>query len=134
MIIDTGILVGLADRDDPYHEAARALFEGGEPLVVPEPVITEADYLIRRLVGLDPEVAFMRGLNEGAFTIECPTRADRDRAANLVAQYRDAAIGYVDAVTVAIAERLRERRIATVDRRHFAMVHPRHVRAFELVP
>jgi hypothetical protein len=43
-------------------------------------------------------------------------------------------MGYVDAITVAIAERVRDLRIATVDRRHFLAVRPRHAEAFELLP
>jgi len=47
---------------------------------------------------------------------------------------RDARIGYVDGVTIAMAERLKERRLATIDRRHFLLVKPRHTEAFELLP
>jgi predicted nucleic acid-binding protein len=39
-----------------------------------------------------------------------------------------------DASIVAMAERLKVRRIATTDRRDFARVRPRHVDALELVP
>ena len=35
-------------------------------------------------------------------------------------RYADAEIGYVDAVVVAMAERLKDRRVATLDRRDFA--------------
>jgi len=134
LIVDTGILVALVDRDDRHHRAAAAIFSLPDPKVVPEPVIAEADWMILRHLGVVAEIAFLRGLAEGAMAIECPTRADRARAADLVEQYRDARIGYVDAVTVAIAERLRERRIATLDRRDFAAIRPRHVTAFELIP
>jgi hypothetical protein len=33
-----------------------------------------------------------------------------------------------------LAERERQTRIATLDRRHFAAIKPRHVAAFELLP
>ncbi len=134
MIVDTGILIALADRDDRHHRAASAIFALPEPKFVPEPVIVETDWMILRYLGVEAEIAFLRGLNEGAFAIEAPTRVDRERAADLVAQYRDAAIGYVDAVIVAIAERFKERRIATIDRRDFGSIRPRHVAAFELMP
>jgi hypothetical protein len=35
---------------------------------------------------------------------------------------------------VAVAERLRIAGIATIDRRHFSIVRPRHVDAFTLLP
>lgn len=40
----------------------------------------------------------------------------------------------VDASIVAVAERLDVRKIATLDRRHFSVVRPRHVDALELIP
>jgi len=73
-------------------------------------------------------------LAAGEFAVEPCTRTDRERAAQFVAQYRDARIGYVDAVTVAMAERLDERKIATLDRRHFGMIRLRHIGAFEILP
>jgi len=124
----------LADPDDKYNRAAGAVFSLPDPKVVPEPVVVETDLVIGRKLGVTAEIVFLASLAEGAFAIESPTMADRARAAALVEQYRDADIGCVDAITVAIAERLREHRVATVDRRHFAMIRPRHVEAFELLP
>ncbi|MFA5786750.1 MAG: PIN domain-containing protein [Actinomycetota bacterium] len=134
MIVDTGILYALADRDDRHYRAARRVFALLEPKVVPEPVVVETDWLILDHLGVDAEIAFLTGLAAGEFAVEPCTRADRERAAQLVAQYRDARIGYVDAVTVAMAERLDECRIATLDRRHFGMIRPRHRNAFEILP
>lgn len=52
----------------------------------------------------------------------------------LVESSRDARLGYVDATTIAMAERRKEVRVATFDRRDLSLVRPRHVEAFELVP
>jgi len=52
----------------------------------------------------------------------------------LVARYEDLPLGGVDAAVVAIAERLGIAEIATLDRRHFSVVRPRHVPAFVLRP
>lgn len=134
MIVDTGILYGLADAADPDHRACAAVFSLPEPKVVPEPVIVEASWLIEAALGAEAEGAFLRGCAEGSFSIECPSRVDRERAAEIVDRYRDARIGYVDAVVVAIAERLGETRVATLDRRDFTLVRPRHAEAFELLP
>ena len=134
MIVDTGILYALADRSDRHHRAARTIFCSRETRIVPEPIVTETAWIILDRLGVDAEIAFLRSLSERSFAIETPTRADRTRAAELVVRYRDAEIGYVDAVTVAIAERLREGRVATLDRRHFSLITPQHVAAFEIVP
>jgi len=60
--------------------------------------------------------------------------ADWLRIAEFVAAYRDLPLGTVDASVVAVAERLGTRTIATLDRRHFSVVRPGHVAAFDLVP
>ena len=134
MIIDTGILYALADRDDGAHRSARAIFALPEPKLVPEPVIAETDYLVRKNLGVNAEIGFLRGVVEGSFAALSPQHADRERASELVERYRDLDIGYVDAIVVAIAERLSETRIATIDRRDFLAIRPRHVEAFELLP
>ena len=58
---------------------------------------------------------------------------DGVRIRELVDRYRDLPLGGTDASIVAIAERLKARRLATVDRPHFTVVRPSHVEAFELV-
>jgi uncharacterized protein len=42
--------------------------------------------------------------------------------------------GGTDAIIVALAERLEETDIGTLDRTHFTVVRPRHVEAFNLHP
>jgi hypothetical protein len=134
VIVDTGILFAFADRDDARHRAAAAIFALPDPKTVPEPVVAETDWMILSYLGIEAEIAFLRSLGEGTFAIEAPNAADRRRALELVETYRDARLGYVDATTIALAERFKETRIATLDRRDFSMVRPRHVEAFELLP
>jgi hypothetical protein len=59
---------------------------------------------------------------------------DYARVRRLVTTYADLALSFVDASVVAIAERLEETTIATLDRRHFSVVKPVHCEAFTLVP
>lgn len=54
--------------------------------------------------------------------------------AELVEQYDDASLDTTDASVVAIAERLNISELATLNRKHFALVRPRHVVAFTLLP
>ena len=54
--------------------------------------------------------------------------------AELQNQYADLDLGIVDASVIALAERLAEPKVATLDHRHFGVVRPRHVPAFELRP
>jgi predicted nucleic acid-binding protein len=60
--------------------------------------------------------------------------SDLARMAELVTVYADLPLGAVDASVVAIAERLGIREIATLDRRHFSVVRPRHAEVFSIVP
>jgi predicted nucleic acid-binding protein len=46
----------------------------------------------------------------------------------------DLRLGFVDAAVVAIVERLGERKLATLDHRHFTAIRPPHVEALELLP
>jgi hypothetical protein len=52
----------------------------------------------------------------------------------LLTRYRDFQLGFVDAAVVAVVERLGEPKLATLDRRHFGAIRPRHVEALELLP
>lgn len=56
------------------------------------------------------------------------------RIAELIATYRDLPLGTVDASVVAAAERLGIAEVATLDRRHFGVVRPRHVESLTLLP
>ncbi len=135
MILDTGPLVAAANRRDPDHEACRDLISGATDFfVVPAPVIAEAGFLIARAGGPQAEAAFLRSLCSEWFLVEAPTDDDLHRAADLVECYADLPLGTTDALIVATAERRHEPVIGTLDRRHFTVVRPTHVEAFELVP
>jgi predicted nucleic acid-binding protein len=54
--------------------------------------------------------------------------------AELVEIYADFPLGTTDAAVVAVAERLGITEIATLDRRHFHTVRPRHTDGFDLLP
>ena len=105
-----------------------------EALLVPTPVLTEAAYLTNRVLGVEAEARLLASLGQGEMQLEEVTRADCLRAAELLRTYADANIGFVDAALVASAERLKIRRLLTVDRRHFEMIRPRHCAGFEILP
>lgn len=92
------------------------------------------------LVELDhfvPPVAFinfLRDVEREAFVIEPLGARDHARIAELLATYADLRLGYVDAAVLTVAERLGQRRVATLDHRHFSVVRLRHTDVLELVP
>jgi predicted nucleic acid-binding protein len=135
LLVDTGVFLAAADRHDPDHAACRDLIEEHPgPLVTTALVVAETGWLIDRQVGPATEAAFYRGVAAGAITVEALTPADWTRIAELVDRYADLPLGGTDASLVAIAERLALTQVATLDHRHFRVVRPRHVDAFELLP
>ncbi len=104
------------------------------PLIVPHLVITEVVYFIATRLGAATEVRFLGDLANGAFAVEAVQPGDWLRIAELVWTYHDLPLGTVDASVVVAAERLGITEVATLDRRHFAVVRPSHVAAFRLLP
>lgn len=96
--------------------------------------MTEVAYLLETRLGPIPEVRFLGDLASGNLVTEPVLPSDLIRIAELVAIYHDLPLGTVDASVIATAERLGISVIATLDRRHFTVVRPKHVRAFELLP
>lgn len=133
-LVDTGVLLAaIAENDDLHDICALALEEEPAPLL-PYLVLPELAYLILRDIGYPPLVQFLQAVAAGDLPLVASTPADLERAAQLLAQYADARVGFVDCVIVAMAERLNITRILTVDRRHFMLFRPKHCRAFDLLP
>ncbi|WP_202805939.1 type II toxin-antitoxin system VapC family toxin [Actinopolymorpha alba] len=101
---------------------------------MPAPVTVEVCWLLEKYQGADAEAAFLESIARGDLEVIDLTRADIERVIELVRQYADFPLGTVDASVVAVAERLGIPRVATLDRRHFTAVRPRHVSAFTLLP
>jgi predicted nucleic acid-binding protein len=97
-------------------------------------VVTESALLIRSRLGDATEQVFVASVAAGDFSVEDLTEVDYHRCAELLATYADLHLGFVDASVVAVAERLEITQIATLNHRHFRVVRPRHVDAFELLP
>jgi predicted nucleic acid-binding protein len=78
-------------------------------------------------------VALLDDLADGAYRVENLVLADYRRVRELCDRYADADVGFVDAAVLAVAERLGETTLATLDR-HFGLLRPRHVDALQLLP
>ena len=135
VLVDSGPLYAYVDEDDRDHEACLALLlEHPGPLIVPQLVVTEVAYLIESRLGSNAEVRFLGDLAAGNLTTDPVAAGDWLRIAELVADYRDLPLGTVDASVVAAAERLNIEAIATLDRKHFTVMRPGHVKAFMILP
>ncbi len=135
LIVDAGPLVAAALTSDQNHERCVSLLTGwGSLLVVPALVVAEVAYLLGDRIGQDAELAFAQSLRDGDFQVEPVEPSDWARIADLVDQYGDLPLGIADASVVATCERLGAETLATLDRRHFSVVRPRHCRALTLLP
>ena len=135
LICDTGPLLAALDAADPDHErCARLLIDADEDLVVPALVLVELDYWCARRLTPEAWLVFLDDLLAGVYRVESPTVSDLARCRELQARYADLTLGVVDASVVALAERLGEPKVATLDRRHFRAVRPAHMDTLELRP
>jgi predicted nucleic acid-binding protein len=134
LVVDSGVLYATLDSDDQHHlRCVELLTKAREPRVVPSPVLTEVDWLCNS----SPHERFSLVLDQvrsSALEVEDLIEADYDRIADLLRTYADLRVGFVDAAVLAVVERLREPKLATLDHRHFSVMCPRHVEALELLP
>ena len=96
--------------------------------------VTEVAYLLESRLGAEAAVRVLGDFASGALVSQAVAPSDWLRVAQLVHVYGDLPLGTVDASVVAAAERLGATSIATLDRRHFAVVRPEHVESFDLLP
>ena len=135
LVLDTGPLLAALDAADPDHDSCARLLTGAtEDLVVPTLVLAELDYWCHERLSADVWLAFLDDLLEGAYRTEHAIDDDLRRCGVLQRQYADLRLGVVDASVLALVERLEEDKLATLDRRHFAVVRPAHTASLELVP
>ncbi|MCC6222244.1 MAG: PIN domain-containing protein [Thermoleophilia bacterium] len=135
LVIDTGPIVAILDRDDEAHaRCAELLSSTDEWRVIPSPVLPEVDALCRRHQAREAFTRLLGDVRRGAIRVEDLLPEDYERVMEILDGYRDLRVGFVDAAVLAIVERLGETRLATLDRRHFGVMRPRHIEALELLP
>jgi predicted nucleic acid-binding protein len=133
LILDTGPLVALVDRGDPDHERCRELINSAsEARIVPVCTLVEIEYQLRPWRG--GFARLMADVDAGRLRVHMPSDNELTRAGTLVEEYADLPLGLVDATVLACVERFGERKLGTLDHRHFSLVRPNHVRHLQLLP
>ncbi len=123
------------DRSDRDHIACARLLESSEERVaVPAPVVVELDWLAGQRLRPDAFLSFLSDVEDARLDVVELEPSDYPRIRELLNRYRDLPLGFVDAAVLAVVERLGETRLATLDRRHFTILRPRHVPALRLIP
>jgi len=134
-ILDTSFLLALTNTKDHNHArvlaAARTLTD---PLILPIPVLPELCYLLASRLEHAAMRRFLQELATSQTILESITVSDLQRATELLEQYADSRLDFVDATVVAIAERRNITRILSLDRRDYTIIRPRHCPYFEILP
>jgi len=129
LLCDSGPLIATFNKKESQHQrCVRLLAEWQGRLLVPEPVLGETCNFLRNNVprGAAAEIRFLHAMldERGDFDIIDPVPEDRRRAVELADRLATAPVGYVDAMVIAIAERLRVPHIATIDYKMVGMMNP----------
>lgn len=134
VIADTGFVVALLNRADARHSDVTPIYLQYSEILLPKTVFVEVAYLIGRDAGLSTTIAFLRNLPASRFQPIDLLDQDINQIADILEQYIDSRIDFVDASVMAIAERYNAQTILTLDQRDFRLFRPKHCEAFILLP
>lgn len=137
LVIDTSVALAALDTADPDHARCEELLLRAatvESLLIPSTVLVELAYWVVERLGREAWATFVADLMVGAYEYEIATMSDIRRAQAIDEQYAGLGLGLVDASIMAIAERLDEQRIATLNERDFRPITPAHCGYWTLLP
>ena len=133
VLVDTGPLVALLDRSDPYHLTCQETLSSlDDSLVTVWPVVTETMYMLRAY--WQAQEALWEMIEMGAVEILPLGIDDIPHMKELMRKYRDLPMDLADAALVRVAEREQLRRIFTLDRRDFQIHRPSRIGRFAILP
>jgi predicted nucleic acid-binding protein len=134
VIGDTGFVVALLNRSDIKHQDVVRIYSQYPKIILPQTVLTEVAYLVGRDAGIPTVAKFLRGLSASRFQLIELTDRDLLRVAEILEQYQDSRIDFVDATVMAVAERYKITTVLTLDQRDFRLFRPQHCVSFEILP
>ncbi len=134
-LADTSFIFAVIDESNAGHKDARTLYKSlPDCILLPVTVLPELAFLMGRSGGTLSVVAMIRTLRASDIRFVDLWPEDYDRTAEILEEYADTRIDFVDATIMALAERLNVTRILTLDRRDFALYRPVHCSHFEILP
>jgi predicted nucleic acid-binding protein len=123
-VADSAPLIAATNRRDRAHRLAALLVaELGRSLLIPLPVMTEVDYLLRSRAGPDAARSFLEAVVGGVHQVVFMSSGLLRRAAELDRRYADLSLGLADTSVMAVAER-HELPILTFDFADFRATAP----------
>ncbi len=134
-LADSSYLYALFDKSNDKHQRASEVVESTLiSLVVPDVVLTEVAFLFNRKGGVRAVVGFLDSLTAAHVQHEPITPQLLRRAREIMMEYADSKLDFVDCCIMALAEQLGITQICTFDRRDFSIFRPRHCDYLELLP
>ncbi len=134
LVCDASVVHAALNPRDGNHDGCIALLASSPSTTIPAPVIVEVDWLARSRGVAGATGDLLESVDDGTVSVVDLDLEDYARARVLLRAYEDLGLEFVDAAVVAVAERLEQTRVATLDRRHFSVVKPLHCERFTLVP
>ena len=128
IVIDSGPLIALFDKDDKYHHKALEFIKNltGE-VITNYAIITEVSHLLD--FSTRAQVDFLRWVFEGGLSIADIITEDLSRIIELTEKYPDLPMDFADASLVVLCERMKIRDIASIDK-DFGIYRTRDKTAF----
>jgi predicted nucleic acid-binding protein len=134
-LVDSSFLYATVDRGDKNHlQVVGLLANLTDDLFLPTTILEEVVYLLQARLGHVQVRYFVHQLQSSPIQIEIIRKVDLTRIYELLDQYADIKLDFVDASLVAVAERLKIQRLLTLDRRDFLLIQPNHCDCFEVLP
>lgn len=133
LLVDTGPLVALLDRDDDKHSICVEVTKRfPPPFFTTWPVLTEAAYLLG--FSREAQDALMLMLERQVLVLAELSASDAPHLRALLRKYGDLPMDLADATLVRVADREGLRDVFTLDRRDFSVYRLSRNRAFTLYP
>lgn len=133
IIIDTGPIVALFDRDDQYHPVCVEILKRiKEPLITTWPVLTEAFYLLNFSWRVQDDL--WQFIQRGGLKVDILEEGSYPRIRELMKKYHDLPMELADATLVVLGEEKKLSTVFTLDHKDFQIYRPKHKRRFTLLP
>lgn len=135
ILVDSSFLIALFDLDSDEHDEVQEVAKlFGNKFIIPQVVLTEVVYHLKRELGVRGAVEFLQSFTRTHPQLQDVIEADLLRVSEIMAHYADAKLDFVDCCIMALAERLNITKVGTLDQRDFGLFRPIHCEYLEILP
>ena len=114
VLIDSGPLIALFDKDDSYHERIKSFITNTQyKFVTTNAIMTETTHMLD--FSVKAQISFFEWVLKEGVILSDTTQSDIARIIELTKKYSDRPMDYADATLVVAAERRGIRKIISID-------------------